>query len=156
MNNAVRASCSGGIVRYGVDEMPIWPLLHEDEIDGRHQTGEGGEVVPGQMLLKGDDGEEREDCQGDDLLNDLELNEREGTAVALEADSVGGHHEAVFKKRDRPGKEHDGVERPVADEFGALELEMGVPGERHEDVRDEQKPDGCKAFGEHVGQMLRS
>lgn len=131
-------------------------LLHEDEVDGRYQTGEGGEVVPGQMLLKGDDGEEREDRQGDDLLNDLELNEREGTAVALEADSVGGYHEAVFKKRDRPGKEHDGVERPVADEFGALELEMGVPSERHEDVRDEKKPDGCKAFGEHVGQMLRS
>ena len=63
-------------------------LLHEDEVDGRYQTGEGGEVVPGQMLLKGDDGEEREDRQGDDLLNDLELNEREGTAVALEADSV--------------------------------------------------------------------
>ena len=53
-------------------------LLHEDEVDGRYQTGEGGEVVPGQMLLKGDDGEEREDSQGDDLLNDLELNEREG------------------------------------------------------------------------------
>ena len=40
--------------------------------------------------------------------------------------------------------------------ISVLELEMGVPSERHEDVRDEQKPDGCKAFGEHVGQMLRS
>ena len=29
-------------------------LLHEDEVDGRYQTGEGGEVVPGQMLLKAD------------------------------------------------------------------------------------------------------
>ena len=126
-------------------------LLHEDEVDGRYQTGEGGEVVPGQMLLKGDDGEEREDRQGDDLLNDLELNEREGTAVALEADSVGGYHEAVFKKRDRPGKEHHRVDGPAAevDDLEGLQLEVQIPGAGHEDIGDAEQPDGKKAFAEH-------
>lgn len=76
--------------------------LHEHEVDGRHQTDKSGEVVPGKVLLEGNDGKQREDRQGDDFLNDLELDEREGAAVAFKADSIGGHHEAVFKQCDRP------------------------------------------------------
>lgn len=103
------------------------------------------------LVLEGDEREDGEHGERDHLLDDLQLHQREGAAVADEADPVGGNHEGVLEEGDSPGKENDRVKRPAADEFGTLKFQVGVPGERHEDVRDEKKTDGGKAFRKHDG-----
>lgn len=71
--------------------------LVEHEVHRQHQADEGGKVVPVQRLaLEEDGGEEGENHQCDDLLNDLELHQREGTSVLDEADAVGGHLEGIL------------------------------------------------------------
>lgn len=77
---------------------PFLPAsLVEHEVHGQHQADEGGEVVPVQGLaLEEDGGEEGENHQRDDLLDDLELHQREGTAVLDEADAVGRHLEGIL------------------------------------------------------------
>ena len=104
----------------------------EDEKDGGHDEGEADDIVPLQLLLEVEDGEAGEDDQGDDLLDGLELGGRE-MAVP---EAVGRDLEAVFQKGDRPGDQDDLPEGRV------LELEMPVPGEGHEDVRDREQGDG--------------
>lgn len=54
-------------------------------------------MIPVQRLtLEEDGGEEGENHQRDDLLNNLELHQREGTAVFNEADAVGGHLKGIL------------------------------------------------------------
>lgn len=109
-------------------------------------------MVPAQRLvLEGDEREDGEHEERDHLLDDLQLHQCEGAAVPDKTDPVGGNHEGVFEKGDPPGKENDRVERPTADQLGALKFQVGVPGERHEDVRDEKKTNGGKAFSKHDG-----
>ena len=83
-------------------------LLVEHEENRHHETNEGSQVVPAEVVLENNDGEERKHRKRDALLDDLELNETERAAVAFKPDAVGRHHEAVFKESDRPGKKHDG------------------------------------------------
>lgn len=109
-------------------------------------------MVPAQRLvLEGDEREDGEHEERDHLLDNLQLHQREGAAVPDKTDPVGGNHEGVFEEGDPPGKENDRVERPATDQLGALKFQVGVPGERHEDVRDEKKTDGGKAFRKHDG-----
>ena len=91
----------------------------------------------------GDDGKYR---QRNDFLNDLELDERERTAVLREAHPVGGHHKRVFKEGDSPGKEDDADERPVVRNLHLLQFQVAVPGQRHEDVGTEEEEDGSECF----------
>lgn len=79
-------------------------LLVEHEENRHHETNEGSQVVPAEVVLENNDGEERKHRKRDALLDDLELNETERAAVAFKPDAVGRHHEAVFKESDRPGK----------------------------------------------------
>ena len=69
-------------------------------------------MVPAEVVLENNDGEERKHRKRDALLDDLELNETERAAVAFKPIAVGRHHEAVFKESDCPGKNHDGVDLP--------------------------------------------
>ena len=96
----------------------------EHEENRHHETNEGSQVVPAEVVLENNDGEERKHRKRDALLDDLELNETERAAVAFKPDAVGRHHEAVFKESDRPGKKHDGVDRPSTevDDLHGLEL----------------------------------
>ena len=64
---------------------------------------------------------------------------------------LAGTMKEYSKRAIPPGKENDRVERPAADQLGALKFKVGVPGERHENVRDEKKTDGGKAFRKHDG-----
>ena len=100
-------------------------------------------MVPLQGLALEQEGDDdREDGQGDDFLDDLELHQVEGTAVAVEADAVGRDGEAVLEKSDAPGEEDDEDERPAGGNLHLLEFEMAVPRERHEDVRKDEHDDG--------------
>ena len=91
------------------------------------------------LTLEEQRGEHGEDDERDDLLDDLELHQREGAAVAREADAVGGNLAGVLEERDAPRKEDDGKQRPMGGDFHLLQLQVPIPGERHEDVgHDEQ------------------
>ena len=79
----------------------------EDEIDGADEEQASDEMVPPQRHMKRQGGEEDEHHEGDDLLDDLQLHECEGAAVALEADTVRRHLQAVFEECYSPGEEND-------------------------------------------------
>jgi len=89
-------------------------------------------MVPAQMLaeIKGD--EDAEDDKRDDLLDYLELDGRE----MRRADAVGRHLKAVFEQSDGPTDEDHLPQRLLA------ELQVAVPGEGHEDVREDEKNNG--------------
>lgn len=94
-------------------------------------------MIPVQGLAaKKDYGKDRKHRKGDYFLDNLELHQRKGPAVADEAHAVGRHLKAVLGKRDTPGKKYHDVERRIRrDYIHLLELEMSVPGECHEYVR---------------------
>ena len=51
--------------------------------------------------------------QRDALLNDLQLNDVEGSAILNEADAVGGYLTAVLQKGNAPREGDDTQQRPV-------------------------------------------
>ena len=60
-------------------------------------------MIPMKVLsLKKNVGDDGEDTETDALLYDLELNEIERTAIALESHTVGRHLTAILKERYAP------------------------------------------------------
>jgi hypothetical protein len=112
-------------------------LFQEHEEHRSNEASEGYKVIPLQRLaLEEDDGEECKDGDRDNLLNNLELHQRERTAIAHEADAVGWHLTGILKERQEPADEDNDVERGVVrDELHLLQLQVSVPSERHENVR---------------------
>ena len=64
--------------------------------------------------LEHDVGNDAEHGQRDTLLDDLQLNEVEGTAVLDETKTVGRHLTAVFEEGNAPREYYNAEERPVA------------------------------------------
>lgn len=116
-------------------------LFQEGEEDGEDEAGESDEVVPVDGLpFEDEEDDNREDREGNDLLDDFELYEIERTAVLGVADAVGGYGQAVLEERYSPGKQDDQDERPSGGDLHFTQFEMTVPCERHENVRaDEHK-----------------
>ena len=86
--------------------------------------------------MKRDGRESHKDDKCDDFLDHFELHEREGAAVSFEADAICRHLKAVLEERDSPREENDEDKRcSIGDETGALQFEMTIPGQRHEDIR---------------------
>src|ERR1700722_8665194 len=100
------------------------------EINRAHEAEAGPEIVPFQGLAHIKDGEGHEDGQGDDLLGDLHLPQAQG----FDAGAVARHLEAIFKKCYAPARQNGDPNRSPMQI-----LEVGVPGERHENVAAEQK-----------------
>lgn len=118
----------------------IGGLLQKDEEDGHDEAEEGGDVVPVEGLAFEQDGDDDgEDNEGDDLLNDFQLHEAEGAAVAGEAETIGRNLGAIFKKRKPPGEEDDQNERPAGRNLHLLKLQMTIPCECHEYVGQHQQ-----------------
>src|SRR5262249_6891963 len=107
------------------------PFLKNKECR-HHDKKEANRVVPLDVLLQIENGENRKNNQGDDLLNRLELRCIEGMA----ANTIGGHLKAVFKKRDAPTHQRHLPQRDI------LVLEMAVPGDGHKDVGEGQQNNG--------------
>ena len=60
-------------------------------------------MVPMKLFVLEDEiGDDGEDYQRDALLNDLELDEVEGTAIVDKADAVGGNLAAVLEEGNHP------------------------------------------------------
>ena len=89
-------------------------LLQEHEEHGSNETPEGHEVIPLQRLaLEEDDGEEGEDGYRDNLLDNLELHQREGSSIAHKPDTVCRHLAGILEERQEPTDENDDVERCI-------------------------------------------
>ena len=85
-------------------------------------------MVPMQALsLEEDVGDDGEDDERHALLNHLELNQVEGTAIIDESDSVGRYLTAVFEEGDGPTECDDTDEGPVAAYARLLQFQMSVP-----------------------------
>ena len=65
-------------------------------------------VPPQGVRFHEDDGEDREDQQGDDFLDHFELPDREGASQLGAADAVGRDLETVFEQGDPPAEQDDG------------------------------------------------
>ena len=87
------------------------------------------------LLLEKYQHEDGEDGQRDEFLDHLKLPQVERTTILDEADAVGGHHETVFNQGDAPTEKDDQRQRELAEPSCALQLQMTVPRERHEDIR---------------------
>ena len=94
------------------------------------------------LTLEHEQDDRGEDRQGDDLLDHLELQQVERSPVAGETDAVGRDGQAVLEKSDPPGEKDDQDQRPSGRDLHLLQLEMAVPGERHENVRTNEHEDG--------------
>ena len=91
------------------------------------------------LILEEDQHEDGEDGQREELLDHLELPEVERTAILDEADAIGGHHKAILDQRDTPTEENHHRKRQLAEPGRALQLQVTVPCERHEDIRTNEK-----------------
>src|ERR1019366_1711574 len=126
-------------------EFPLWCwrsrsggrsgcLERKGEERGYAKKGECHEIFPRKFLLQKEDGESNEDGDGDDLLNDLELESREMDI----AEAIGRHRQAVFEQRDSPRDQDRLPEWPVVAIF-----QVAVPSEGHKDVRQCQQKEGA-------------
>ena len=80
-------------------------LFQEGEEDCEDEAGESDEVVPVDGLsLEDEEDDNGEDREGDDFLDDLELDEIERAAVLGVADAVGGDGQAVLEESYAPRK----------------------------------------------------
>lgn len=120
--------------------------LHEDQVDGGDQTGEGKEMVPVERLpLEEDVSHDGKDDERDTLLDDLELDQAEGAAIALEANAVGWHLTTIFEEGNAPRENDDANQRPVGRDARLLQAKMAVPGQRHEDVAAKKQQNGVES-----------
>ena len=109
--------------------------LHEYQIDCHHQTEESRRMIPVQRFsLEEDRRKDREDDEGDDLLDYLQLQQGERSPVAHIADAVRRNLTRIFRQSNKPGEKNDAVERPVGNDLHFLKFQMSIPSEGHEDV----------------------
>ena len=107
--------------------------LPENKEHCTQQTNPGTEIVPGQFFphIKNRKGDKY--CQRNDFLQDLQLGQIEHGV----ADTVGRDLQQIFKEGDPPP--HHGGNVPG---FGGEIFQVSVPGERHENIGEDQQTDG--------------
>lgn len=98
-------------------------------------------MVPAQRIRAHKD--QREDAkyrERDDLLDHLQLPDRERTAELRAAEAVGRDLKTVFEQGDAPTQQDD---RDESETFESrFEGDVTVPGQRHEGVGDDQQKNG--------------
>src|ERR1035437_9416886 len=130
-------------------EFPLWCwqgcssarsgcLERKGEERGHAKKGECHEMIPCEFLLQEEDGESDEDGDGNDLLNDLELESREMDI----AEASRRHRQAVFEQRNPPRNQDRLPERPIVAIF-----QVPIPGEGHEDIGQNQQKEGAHKAG---------
>ena len=89
-------------------------LFHKHQVDGAEDEEECQKMVPVEVLmLEHDIGYDGKDGQRYTLLDDLELYQIEGAAIAFETHPVGRNLTAVFKEGDAPREGNDAEQGPV-------------------------------------------
>ena len=89
------------------------------------------------------------------LLNNFQLEKREGPSVPLKPDPVGRHQEDVFEKRDAPAEhDHQQLGQRVEPTLPP-QMQLSVPCESHENIGDNEHPDCKIRFHYGSNQFLR-
>ena len=107
----------------------------EYEVHGANQTEGGPEVIESEGLPHVKDCKRDEHHQRDHFLQDLELAQRKRGI----SDPVGRNLKQILEQRYSPA--HEGRDIPWA--VGEIP-QVRVPGERHEDIREQQQTCGAK------------
>lgn len=115
---------------------PKWPyrLALKGEVDGTNDEEITHPVVPLEGLPERDECEGRKDDQGYDLLQYLELCQSEHAVP----DSIRWNLKAVLQQCDQPTDYNGKNQRTLR------VLQMAVPRDGHEQVRERQQQDGSK------------
>lgn len=118
--------------------------LKEREIHSGDKQEESHKVIPVQMFVFEKDGhKDGEDCERDHLLDDLELHEAEWPTILRIPDSVGWHHKQILKQGNTPREQDDNNQWPVCTDALALQFEVSIPCEGHDNVaHNEQRQCG--------------
>jgi len=104
-------------------------------------------VIPFEgFVFEKNERKQREHHECDDLLDDLELDERERAAVFAKSDPVGRNHEAIFQESDQPTHQYEARKAGFLKKFQVLEFQVPVPGKRHEDIGKQQQQNGINPF----------
>ena len=74
------------------------------------------------FVFEKDQGEHGKDQQGNDFLDDFQLYQRKRPAVFPVAQSVGGHHQAIFHKGDEPARQNQSQQPRLIKKLVVLEF----------------------------------
>lgn len=83
-----------------------------------------------------------EDEQGDDLLNDLQLDERKGTSIIDKTNAISGHLAHVFEEGNPPRKGDNSNQGPVFTNARFAQLQVSVPSKGHKYIAQHEQKDG--------------
>lgn len=83
-----------------------------------------------------------EDEQGDDLLNDLQLNERKGTSIIDKTNTISGHLAHVFKEGNPPRKGDNGNQGPILAYPCFAQLQVTIPRKGHKNIAQHEQEYG--------------
>ena len=122
-------------------------LFAEYKIDCKDQAEETDGVIPAQRL--GAENEQREDGKYRErynLLNYLQLDQRERTAIFAEADTVGGHLEEVFEQRNTPANQYDSYQSELVETLHLAKFQVAVPRHSHKHVGHHEQSDCHQSF----------
>ena len=104
--------------------------------DRTQHTEEGPQVVPLPLLTHVQNHEGNKDAQGEGLLHDFQLRERQAIGSSQ---VVGGYHEAVLQKSESPAHQN---QHPHGSLRGFARLaQESVPGKCHDDIAHKQQTD---------------
>ncbi len=104
-------------------------------------------MIPFQNLVfKQHESKNSEYHEGNNLLNHFQLQQAKRPAIFLITQSVGGHHEAIFHKSNKPTGQDEAKNPCFFKEFQVLEFQVAIPRERHEDIGEDKQEDGVEAF----------
>src|ERR1019366_3810543 len=107
----------------------------EDEVHRSHQAPRRPQVIQLRRLLHVVHRKRHEDPDRNHFLQNLQLPEREHRV----SDAIRRHLQHVLEQRDSPARERRDVPGACVQV-----LEMGVPRERHEEIREDQQSCGSK------------
>lgn len=122
----------------------LFPKGEENRSD---EAKERPEVVPAERFrAEKQQGETGEHRQRYHLLHYLQLEQAERAAIADKSDSVGRHLETILEKCYSPAYQYHHKERQCIAAAELFELEVAVPCESHENVRNDEQQDSVKRF----------
>lgn len=104
-------------------------------------------MVPLQLLaLKQHVGYDTEHNERDNLLDDLELHEREGATITQKTNTIGWYLTTILQKGDNPREENHADQRPMTANARIGQLEVAIPGQRHEHIAQNEQQNGIDAL----------
>lgn len=118
-------------------------LSFEGEEHRGDQQHERNDVVNTKCLgAENKQREHSENQQRNNLLNDLELDQRERSSRARKPDAVGRNLNAVLEKRDAPTDYDHGDKGQMVTATRCAQLQVAIPRHGHENIGDHQQADG--------------